>query len=304
MSHLKADLFRDEKHQGTKRSSLIGPFSNHFDVTESDVRALAHAAAVFHANSLTGLKNVLQGIIRWSLSSGRWRFGRFLLLMMRAFLVADIVFAAPNGAEEDAQVRKWFDIPSQSLVTALQAYGADSGVQVLYESDVAAGRSSVGVEGNFSSEAALKLLLSGTDLIVHYTRRDAITLTAPSTDSDVPPTHLLTNADLSLDTLRVRSSAEISDETYLHEYSGVLQTDIQSVLRKNNKTRSGHYQFGVNIWVDPSRIVRRTEFFRSSGDRDRDAAIVQALQGLVISRPAPANTPQPIHVTVVVRSLQ
>jgi Secretin and TonB N terminus short domain len=305
VSLLKIDLSWDEKHgKAAKQSLLASLLSSHFGMMRPNMRLQADAVAVFRADALTAPKNLRRNMFRRRLSGRGWRFGQHLLLIMRAVLVADIVFAAPNGIDEGAQARKWFNIPSQPLVAALQAYGADSGVQVLYESDVAAGRRSVSVEGNFSSEAALRILLSGTDLAVHYTRPDAITLTAPSAESNMPPAHLLTNADLSLDTLRVRSSADTADETYLHEYSGVVQSDIQSVLRKNDKTRSGHYQFGVKLWVDSSRIVRRTEFFRSTGDRDRDAAVVQALQGLVISRAAPANTPQPVHVMVVVKSLQ
>jgi hypothetical protein len=114
---------------------------------------------------------------------------------------------------------------------------------------------------------------------------------------------VFTNADLSLETLQVRSSAESADDNALAEYANILQSNIQAALRKNEKTRSGQYRFGVKLWIDSSRIIQRIQLFQSTGDRERDASVAEVLQGLVISRAAPANTPLPVRVVVTVRSL-
>ncbi len=68
-----------------------------------------------------------------------------------------------------------FSIPAQQLASALQAYGERTGVQVLYESNSATGRTSTSVEGPLTPEDALNLLLKGSDLKVQYVRPDAIT---------------------------------------------------------------------------------------------------------------------------------
>ena len=216
------------------------------------------------------------------------------------------IFAA--GAAEDQGARPSepiiFRIPAQSLAGALQAYGQTTGIQVLYESNSAIGRTSVAVEGRFTADAALNLLLRGTQLRVRYIRPDAITLALPA-EEDVnraPPAVPLATSDLSLGTLRVRGSN--ASDSRLQEYSQGVQMDIQNALRKNPKTRDGSYRAVLDLWIDPARTIERTELFRSTGDRERDVAVAATLRGVTISRPAPANTPQPVRVGIVVNSLQ
>ncbi len=198
-----------------------------------------------------------------------------------------------------------FHIPAQPLAIALQEYGEKAGVQVLYESNSAVGRISNAVDGDFSPGAALEILLSGSGLKVRYSSPEAITLTNPSTLDDVPPSHPLDSmADLSLGTLRVRGATEEADQGGLRDFSATVQSDIQSALRRNARTRGGNYRLVLDLWVDPSRTIQRTELAQSTGDRERDATVQAALQGLVISRPAPPKTPQPVRVVIVVRALQ
>ena len=231
------------------------------------------------------------------------RLGRRLPPVICAALAVGAAFASPVKVNDEAgELRKWFAIPSQSLTAAIQAYSQQSGVQVLYESNLAAGQTSANVEGNLSAKDALRTLLSRTSLVVHYTHENAITLTLQSKD-DLPPMDVLTNADLSLETLQVRGSAESAGDDVLNEYASILQSNIQAALQKNEKTRSGRYQFGVKLWIDSSRIVQRIQLFESTGDRERDASVAEVLRGLVISRAPPPDTLQPVHVLVTVRSL-
>lgn len=228
--------------------------------------------------------------------------------MILAALAAAGLCAA--GAEERLAVSEApieFHIPAQPLAGALQAYSERTGVQVLYESTSAAGRRSIAVDGTFTPADALNLMLTGSDLKVRYIRPDAITLALPSAAADEPPASPLgasAAADLSLGTLRVRAVDSGEDTTRLHGYSESLQSDIQKALQKNNRTRAGSYRAVLDLWIDPSRTIQRTELFRSTGDPERDEAVASVLRGLVISRPAPSNTPQPIRVVIVVKSVQ
>jgi hypothetical protein len=202
-----------------------------------------------------------------------------------------------------------FHIPAQPLANALQEYGQKAGIQVLYESNSAVGRVSSAVDGDFTPGAALELLLSGSGLRVRYSGPEAVTLANPSGDpsaaDDGPPSHpLARSADLSLGTLRVRGEAEDVDEVALREFSATVQSDIERALRRSARTRGGNYRLVLDLWVDASRIVQRTELARSTGDRERDATVQEVLQGLVISRPAPPKTPQPVRVVIAVKALQ
>lgn len=231
------------------------------------------------------------------------RTSRKHLLLGLAFGVATI--AAMARAEDNQPVKTSaaiaFHIPAQPLASALQAFGQQTGVQVLYESNSALGLESAAVEGQLPPDAALTQLLRGTDLQVRYVRPDVITLALPSFEKDSPPSSPLATADLSLGTLRVRNAGEGDDLARLRDYNEVVQTDIQSALRKNSRTRSGSYRAVLDLWVDPSRTIRRTELSQSTGDTARDAAVMDVLQGVVISRPAPANAPQPVRIVIVVR---
>ena len=56
------------------------------------------------------------------------------------------------------------DIPSQSLKDALQALALASQHKLLYSADLVEGRKSPKLKGEFTTEQAVKVLLSGTDL--------------------------------------------------------------------------------------------------------------------------------------------
>ncbi len=232
---------------------------------------------------------------------------KFRLLAYAALLAAGICAAAAQEAEVARPSEPLaFHIPAQPLAMALQAYGQRAGVQVLYESNSALGRMSVAVEGDFAPEAALNMLLAGTDLKVRYVRPDVITLAPPYEDNAAAPplSGPLDKPDLYLGTLRVHGAGDGDETAQLNEYNERVQLDIQNALRKNAKTRDGSYRAVLDLWIDPTRTIARTELFRSTGDSERDAAIAMTLRGVTISKPTPANLTQPVRVAIMVRSLQ
>jgi hypothetical protein len=198
-----------------------------------------------------------------------------------------------------------FDIPSQPLESALQTYGNQAGVQVLYESQLAIDRRSTAVHGRLPAATALDLLLSGTGLIVREARPSSITIALPAqrSDSALPP-NLQKPADLSIGEIRVRAPARSVDTSGLQDYNAAIQLDIQKALKRNAKTRSGSYRAVLDLWIDPSQTIQRTALLQSTGDRGRDAAIAVALQGVTINRPPPPHTRQPIRIAVDVTELR
>jgi hypothetical protein len=196
-----------------------------------------------------------------------------------------------------------FQIPSQPLASALEAFARESGIEVLYESSIVASLQSTSVEGAYTPEMALQMLLSRTELRVRYARANAITLSLPGDDDSLPPVSPLADADLSLDTLQVTSGDGQGDARYLREFSEIIQSDLEKALRQNARTRSGSYKASVSLWVDSSRKIRTVGLLRSTGNAERDASIPVALQGVVLSRAPPANAPQPVNVVITVRSL-
>jgi hypothetical protein len=232
--------------------------------------------------------------------------GRKLSLLAFGLALTAIIVAAQ--AEQRGVVSATeavaFHIPAQPLAGALQAFGERTGIQLLYESDSAAGLSSSAVEGDFTPSEALTVLLNGSGLKVRYSSPDAITIALPPGRGDEPPSHPLAGADLSLGTLRVRGTADDSDRAPLHDFIATVQSDVQTALRRDPRTRSGSYRLVIDLWLDSSHAVQRTELFQSTGDRDRDTTVRGVLQGLVISRAAPPSAHQPVRVAIAVKSLQ
>jgi hypothetical protein len=239
----------------------------------------------------------------------QWRRGGAHLLvgaMLGAILMASGWTQENRG--DRLNERAAYHIPSQPLDLALQVFSRASGVQVLYESELAAGRRSTPVEGRLSGEAALRGLLAGSDLVVHTISPDAITLSRHSDSPaeggrDTPPGHPLAGVDLTLGTLRVMAPPEAGEDAALRDFNQALQADIQNALKKNARTRTGNYRVAVKLWIDPARILQKTELLESTGDAQRDTDISNVLRGLVVSRAAPANTRQPVRVVIVVKTL-
>ena len=109
------------------------------------------------------------GVLVRGVLGPRWRRGGARLL---AGAVFGAILMAAGWTQENKgdrlNERSAYHIPSQPLDLALQAFSRTSGVQVLYESELAEGRRSTPVEGRLSGEAALRGLLAGNDLVVHY----------------------------------------------------------------------------------------------------------------------------------------
>ncbi|MGY3530987.1 MULTISPECIES: STN domain-containing protein [Bradyrhizobium] len=230
---------------------------------------------------------------------------RYLFGICAALLIGGIcAVAAQQRDTVAASAAIEFNIPAQQLASALQAYGERTGVQVLYESNSATGRKSTSVEGRLTPEDALNMLLTGTDLKVQYIRPDAITLASRGARADHPPASPLATADLSLGTMQVRATSDGNGSGALRDYSESLQLDLQKALQKNIGSRGGSYQLVVDLWIDPSRTIQRTQLLRSTGDQNRDAAVTAALQGLTVSRTTPANASQPVRIAIRVKSFQ
>jgi hypothetical protein len=97
-----------------------------------------------------------------------------------------------------------FDIPSEPLAEALQAFSQRSGVELFYESAITAGLKSPTLKGSFTPRDALRQLLAGTGFIVHYNLHNAVSLSLPAAASwAVQQDHSMGNASLSLNPLNV-----------------------------------------------------------------------------------------------------
>ncbi len=92
--------------------------------------------------------------------------------------------STPSGTSDPAPIE--FNIPAQSLTSALNQFAKTSGLQVSYPAELTKGLSSSPVTGSYQPEAALGLLLGGTGLTYRFTDAATVTLAQDAPISVVP----------------------------------------------------------------------------------------------------------------------
>src|SRR6202789_2269116 len=88
-------------------------------------------------------------------------FGVFLSALCTTVFLGTTVAAPPAEAHS---VKYDLDIPSQNLNDALQALALASRYKLLYSSELVEGKRNPALKGQFTTEEAVKALLSGTRL--------------------------------------------------------------------------------------------------------------------------------------------
>ncbi|WP_372053102.1 TonB-dependent siderophore receptor (plasmid) [Tistrella mobilis] len=108
--------------------------------------------------------------------------GATALVLSAAALSGHMPRAAAGEAAQgqDLPTRR-FVIPAQPLDAALAAFGAASGVQLVYDAGITAGRRSQAVEGTMRADQALARLLAGTGLDYRFSGAGAATILAGGT---------------------------------------------------------------------------------------------------------------------------
>ncbi|MEJ1964406.1 MAG: TonB family protein [Gammaproteobacteria bacterium] len=86
-------------------------------------------------------------------------------------------------------------------------------------------------------------------------------------------------------------------------YAGLLKSEILGQLQDEKSVRSGSYSVTVRVWVKADGSIERIRLAQSSGNRERDKAIEEALTRISrVSQAPPADMPQPISLRIVSRA--
>ena len=75
-----------------------------------------------------------------------------------------LLIATPAHAASERAIS--FDIPEQDLATALNEFGRQAGVQMVFPYDAIAGRRSIALKGRFSRAEALRRLIAGRGVAI------------------------------------------------------------------------------------------------------------------------------------------
>lgn len=211
---------------------------------------------------------------------------RELLLVFAAVMFAGTAAVnadevrARSGISASRQIVA-YDIPAQALDSALDIYIKVSGAQVFYETALTAGRRSAEVKGQFAPDAALRALLMGTGLVGRLTDFDAFSI-IPATEQHVA----------------ARVTAFARDSRFVN----ALQANVLKALCGNSQTRPGSYKIAFELWIGPAGGVQSSALVGSTGDAARDAALLKALQDVVVDEALPIGIPQPIIMSILSRA--
>lgn len=202
------------------------------------------------------------------------RLGLLFMPLLPGKAIGETTPAAPAS-------RIAYDIPAQSLGPALKDYAEATGVQVLFEAALAAGRRSAGVEGMLAPDDALLILLTGSGLVSRRTDVDAFTILPMS---------------------GAAAAIEASIPADAH-FFGALQAGILDALCRREDTRPGTYRAALQFWIAPNGNVQRATLLASTGNPRRDAAVANVLATMGAYTFPPARMPQPVTMIVAPQSL-
>jgi hypothetical protein len=175
------------------------------------------------------------------------------------------------------------DLPAQDLEHALHAYSRATGMAVLVDRELARGRRSIAVRGRFTAQEALTVLLTGSGLMARYAREDAFTLQVPQAEQ-VP----------SARGASARNAARVNNS-----YATALQQAIEASLCRSPLTRPGSFRALVQVWVSPDGLIEHSRLVSSTGDEQRDEALVRSLGAARVERPAPSSLRQPVTLLLM-----
>lgn len=199
-----------------------------------------------------------------------------------------IVFGCGGSSAFAGDVEQMrFDIPAQSLTTALRAFASATGTFGIYDGKLVADRQSAGLNGNFRPTVGLAALLEGTGLAAEYVAKDAFIVVARSESVT-----LQRSAEIALAALSSQNDPE-------RRYSALLQHSLEGTLCSEPLTRPGAYRAAISVTIDARGAVQRLKLLSSTGDRQRDAAIVAAGSRTSVGAPPPAGMRQPFAMVIL-----
>lgn len=201
---------------------------------------------------------------------------RFLALVIGIVVAGNIQTVTMAESLESIRTRAPidFDIAAQPLVSALDAYSAATGLQVVYDATLAEGRRAQAVRGSMAPDVALQLLLEDTGLVAVYAAANAFTI------------------------VRAPAPRQAASMRGFMPYLAAVQGRVEEAFCRSSLTAPGGYRIKFRFWIGQGGEVLQPQLLGSTDDRARDQAIAALLRSVVIGRPPPPDMPQPVMMAV------
>ncbi len=188
-----------------------------------------------------------------------------------------------------------FDLPSQPLAEALQAYGRIADLFVMADAALLRTRISSPVSGDYTAHEALQRLLAGTGLDVRFTSAHSAVILPPSAATGPAASTPAVQGETTEASGAIATSM-IDGVGSASAYALVIQARLTEALCRSPRTRPGGYRLAVQLFIDDAGAVAAMKLLGSTGDAARDAAIVRAVGALVFDSGPPPTLAQPVTI--------
>ena len=143
----------------------------------------------------------------------------------RLMLLAAAGLLAPAITRADELATITFNIPAQALAGALTRFSATTGLQVLYESDIAEQIQTAELKGSYTAEQALRKLLQGSGLNYRYSNDKTVTLEkapyiGPQSGATTLPAMTVTGQFVGMDSPSLTTPSIQESQAKLNRVSG------------------------------------------------------------------------------------
>jgi hypothetical protein len=206
-------------------------------------------------------------------------------------LLAGATVAATAFACTAEEASRRFDIAAQPLDKALGAFSVATGLPMLYDSALAAGKRSSAVSGQMRPREALALLLAGSGLSARFTQGGAVVVYAGS------------GSAVTLNPITAVATPVIGgarDDPAARSYADMVRRQIVERLRGDQVLSGGDYVLTAKVWIADGGQAGRVEIITGSGQAARDQAFVAATGAMLFPAPPP-TLPQPLRMEFRVR---
>jgi hypothetical protein len=159
-----------------------------------------------------------------------------------------------------------FDIDAQPLAGALRAFSERTGIAVLFDDALVAGRASPGLHGEAAPRDGLRILLVGTGLNAHFSSMNAFTVNAAPLDPEDAP-----------------GAVAPAVPVLVEDDAAEIQRAVEKVLCVRRDTRPGSFRLALQVWIDPNGGVADVVALAPSDDEQRDARVLGAIRRARVS---------------------
>jgi hypothetical protein len=171
-----------------------------------------------------------------------------------------------------------FAIPEQPLASALDSYGSITGLEIVYNSTLAANRHSSDVHGVFTPEAALSLLLKGSGLTARPIGGATVTIVPAALLQPIP--------------------AQGPGRSPYQSYLAAIQHDFENLFCHSEDLGPRDYRAIVRFNIEADGKILHPQLIGSTGSARRDETITQTLADLTFDKP-PSDLPQPVMMLIL-----